>query len=592
MRYKRLLWQLFPSYLLITLIAIIAIGWLASRSLEHLYLRTVQRQLAVRAALFEKEIGDRLDDDQIARMREAARSFSDTSATRITVIDTSGRVLCDTSEDPDEMENHANRPELKAALAGEVGHQARFSNTLKQEMLYLAVPLRRHGAILGAVRTSITLVAIDEAQGMARRQFLTGGLAVAALAALISLVVSRRISRPLEEIRHGAERFSRGDLDYQLRIPDSAEMAGVARSLNEMASQLKQRIHTIAQHSSEQNAVLGSMTEGVLAVDHQGRIISLNDAAAGLLRCDREAALGRKADDVIFCRELLDFVRNSATRHEPAQADVVLQAGSQRIIEVRGTAMDRDNGAVIVLNDVTNIRRLETLRRDFVANVSHELKTPITSVKGFVETLLDGALDNRDDAERFLTIVAKQADRLGAIIDDLLSLAKIEENEESSDLQLQRAPVRDVLEMATLDCAAQARQRNINFAIECDEQLLADINPPLLEQAISNLLDNAVKYSDERCVVTIRAVAVGAEIVISVADQGIGIAEEHLSRLFERFYRVDKARSRKEGGTGLGLAIVKHIASAHRGRVEVESRPGSGTTFSIYLPQPLPLNKP
>jgi two-component system phosphate regulon sensor histidine kinase PhoR len=239
------------------------------------------------------------------------------------------------------------------------------------------------------------------------------------------------------------------------------------------------------------------------------------------------------------------------------------------------------------MNDISNVRRLETLRRDFVANVSHELKTPITSIKGFVETLLDGALDHRDDAERFLDIVAKQADRLGAIVEDLLSLAKIEQSEETANLDLHDAGVKSVLEAAIRNCEGLARERRVNVALDmAGTDVTADINPPLLEQAVTNLLDNAIKYSPPDRQVVVSAAARNGEVTIAVRDEGVGIEAEHVPRLFERFYRVDKARSRKLGGTGLGLAIVKHIVSAHRGRVEVQSTPGVGSTFTIHLPRP------
>ncbi|MEX2561444.1 MAG: ATP-binding protein, partial [Pirellulales bacterium] len=243
-------------------------------------------------------------------------------------------------------------------------------------------------------------------------------------------------------------------------------------------------------------------------------------------------------------------------------------------------------GAVIVLNDVSRLRQLENMRRDFAANVSHELKTPVTSIKGFVETLLDGAMRDSQDSERFLRIIARQADRLDSIIEDLLSLSRIEKEGDAADLVLTLAELRGVLESALHDCDSKASERGIRIALSCDDGLQARINPPLLEQAVTNLLDNAIKYSEPAGEVQLSGQTAGGEVLIVVRDQGCGIAEEHLSRLFERFYRVDKARSRKLGGTGLGLAIVKHIVLAHRGQVTVESAPSAGSTFTIHLPTP------
>jgi two-component system phosphate regulon sensor histidine kinase PhoR len=236
------------------------------------------------------------------------------------------------------------------------------------------------------------------------------------------------------------------------------------------------------------------------------------------------------------------------------------------------------------LNDVTRLRRLENIRRDFVANVSHELKTPVTAIKGSVETLLDGALQKPEDARRFLEIVTRQADRLNAIIDDLLSLSRIEQEAERHEIPLQRSHLNEVLRGAVQACEVGAAAKSIRIGLSCPEPLLARINPPLLEQAIVNLIDNAVKYSRPESEVRVEARPENGEILILVRDHGCGIGKEHLPRLFERFYRVDKARSRKEGGTGLGLAIVKHIVQAHAGTVTVASVPGEGSTFTIHLP--------
>jgi two-component system phosphate regulon sensor histidine kinase PhoR len=249
-----------------------------------------------------------------------------------------------------------------------------------------------------------------------------------------------------------------------------------------------------------------------------------------------------------------------------------------------GHASGSRAGVLVVLHDVTQLRRLERIRSDFVANVSHELKTPITSIKGFVETLLDGAVDQPENAERFLRIVAAQSDRLNEIIEDLLTLSRLERDTDRAGISLQRGRVRDVLESAVGVCELKASQKNVSVKLTCDAGLHAEINPAMLEQAVVNLLSNAVKYSPEGETVLLEAAAGPTELVIRVRDHGCGIGPEHLPRLFERFYRVDKARSRKLGGTGLGLAIVKHIAQAHGGRATVESFPDQGSTFSLHLP--------
>ena len=335
------------------------------------------------------------------------------------------------------------------------------------------------------------------------------------------------------------------------------------------------------------------MIEGVLAIDARQRIVSINRAAADLLGLTPETAIHRPLQEAVRNPDLRRFALRAIDCREPVEDDLLLRGARDRTIRVRGTALrdlSGEGGAVIVLNDVTDIQHLENVRRDFVANVSHELKTPIASIKGFVETLLDGAADDPADTRRFLDIVARQADRLESIIEDLLALSRIEQSEEAGNLPLEPARIADVLAAVTAECQPRAAERSIRLEVACDESLMADVNAPLLEQAAINLVDNAIKYSDPGKTVWISAELEapsdpdGRAMIIAVRDEGCGIESEHLPRLFERFYRVDPARSRKLGGTGLGLSIVKHIVQAHGGTIGVESRPGVGSRFTIRLP--------
>jgi len=506
------------------------------------------------------------------------------------VILPSGRVVGDSNTNPARMDNHGDRPEIRQAFQGQIGISTRFSYTEETTMMYVAVPLMEQGRVTAVVRSSLPVAFIDRALNRMYFKIALGGMGAALLAALLSLVMARRLSRPLEEMKQGAQRFAQGDLRVKVPVPASDELASLAEALNYMAEQLDQRIRTVIRQRQEQEAVLASMVEGVMAVDRRERLITLNQAGARLLGVDPETARERPIPELVRHPDLQNFVTRALASSRQVDGEIILRDnGRDRLLQVRGTPL-RDLqgqafGALIVLNDVTRLRRLEQARRDFVANVSHELKTPITSIKGFVETLLDGAMQEPDNALSFLQIIAKHADRLNEIIDDLLSLSRIEQDSERGKVALSPGCLKEVLQDAIQVCRERAAAKDIEIEFTCPDDLAAQINAPLLLQAVVNLIDNAVKYSPAARPVQVEARLELGEVLVLVRDQGPGIAPEHLPRLFERFYRVDPGRSRKVGGTGLGLAIVKHIAQSHGGYVTLQSAPGKGSTFFIHLPQ-------
>ncbi len=417
---------------------------------------------------------------------------------------------------------------------------------------------------------------------------------VALLGALLVLALWRVISvnHALRELRRSADRLAQGDLTLRVTAAGPQRVQELADTLNQMARQLQDRLSTVVQQRNELGAVLSSMIEGVLAIDPEERIISLNGAAARLLNIDPSRAIGRAIQEVVRNTALQRFAARTLAQNESLQAEMTLRVTdgptvSERYLQAQSAILRSEDGgrlgAVLVLHDVTQLRRLESVRRDFVANVSHEVKTPVSAIKAAVETLLAEDDHDPEAAEAFLRIVARQADRLDAIVEDLLSLARIEQESGQILAELAPTPVAPVLAAACETCQAKAEEQEINFSVECGPDLRGQINPMLLEQALVNLIDNAIKYSPSETAVRISAEEQGGELVLSVTDQGRGIEPEHLPRIFERFYRTDRARSRALGGTGLGLSIVKHIAEAHGGRVSVDSIAGSGSTFRIHL---------
>jgi two-component system phosphate regulon sensor histidine kinase PhoR len=594
MRRKSLLWQLFSSFFLVTFLSLLLVTAYASRSLRQFYLDQTAQDLRARALLWESRVAGLIAAEDLEGVQDICERLGERTGTRLTVILPSGSVLADSDEDPHQMDNHADRPEIIAAFRGEADTAVRFSYTLQQEMMYVAVPeqgTRQPGYV---VRTSLSLAAISSALHAVYGRIVLAGLVLTLIASAISYGISRRLSRSLNSLREGAERYARGDLGHRLRAPDTEEIGALANSMNTMAAQLDDRIRTIERQRNELEAVLASMVEGVLAVDTEENIISLNRAAARLLGIQLDQALGRSVLEIVRNPELFDFVKfalseNAPQNRQPVEMEIVFHGDQELFLQAHASSLHgaagEKIGALVVLNDVTSLRRLETVRRDFVANVSHELRTPITSVKGFVETLLENPPENPQERERFLRIVATHADRLNAIIEDLLSLSRIEQETEKAEIVLTAGKVADVILSAVDACTAKAESRRISIEHTCTGDTVASINPPLLEQAVVNLIDNAIKYSEPGSGVQVKCSTEEHRVSIAIHDQGCGIASEHLPRLFERFYRVDKARSRKLGGTGLGLAIVKHIVQAHGGEIAVESALGRGSTFTIHLPQ-------
>ncbi len=570
-----------------------AVTWYAMTSLREMHESFLQNKLVTLNHFIEREIQNKQWPLRQEWVNPLIRELGDLGQTRITIIMPNGKVIGDTDENPDEMDNHSHRPEIQESLKKGLGQSLRYSQTVQKRMMYAAMPIQKKNETMAVVRTSIPVKSILEVVRPIYLKLITAGLLVAVIAALISLIISKKLTSPLESLKEGAQRFAQRDFSRTLEVPDNDEMARLASTMNVMASELDQQFRTINQQRNLQEAILGSMIEGVLAIDENERLLSLNLSAAEWLGIDPKKSDKKSFSELINNNELHHFVQRSLLEKETIEDQILVEFNQEkRYLQARGTTLYNPEGepigAVIVLVDVTRLKQLENIRREFVANVSHELKTPVTSIKGFVETLLDGAMEDEENATRFLKIISKQADRLSAIIEDLLSLSRIEQSsqvEKSEKISLEPSPIRPVIESSVECCKPKAEAKEITIDMECDENFIININPPLLEQALINLIDNAIKYSDEREHIFIFCTENEHQVCINVQDRGVGIKEEHLLRIFERFYRVDKARSRKLGGTGLGLAIVKHIIQSHKGNVTVHSVWNEGSTFTIQLPK-------
>ncbi len=588
---RRLIWQLYPSYLLITLFSLLATAWYTSASVHRFFLENTEADLLTQGQLLKKMFHDYVEPLDEARIDEACKQAAAATLTRLTVILPSGEVVGDSESDPAQMENHRDRPEVQKAFADENSASIRYSATLKKNLMYVALPIHAQGKVAAVLRAARPVSAIEEKLDSIRLKIAVGGLLMAALAAGISFFVSRRIVRPIEYIKQGVEQFARGNLKQPLLPPATLELAALAEAMNAVALQLQTRIETVISQKNEYESVLAGMVEGVVALDRNENIITINRAAMNILGQKLSDFRGRSLYELTRNSALYQVVADSITTGKITEGDMVFHGDEKRIVHTQSIPLrdpaEKCIGTLLVLNDVSQLRQLETIRRDFAANVSHEIKTPLTAIKGFVETLLQGAAQNPEDSRRFLEIINKHVDRLDAIVGDLLALARLEQQEGLPTLTLERKRLLDILQAAVQIVQPKAEAKKMRLEVSCADDLFLEVDQALLDQALVNLLDNAVQYSPENSLVQVNVQLNAMAVNITVADNGPGISAKHLPRLFERFYRVDKARSRKLGGTGLGLAIVKHAVQAHGGQVGVESTVGQGSIFEIRLPRTL-----
>ena len=532
--------------------------------------------------------------------RDFAREAAAESGIRVTIVRGDGSVAADSAADSTVMENHASRPEIAAALEGRVASASRRSATVGMESFYAAAPVPAPaGSPREVLRISVELPSLAVRLAPALWGLAAALLFVAAAAAAAAAVWSRGISAPLARLAALARGFAGREPDSEADNPFKApendrnapeEIRVLGAALAHMAAELAQRVRAAKEEGLEKGAILDGIAEAVLSLDAELAIRLANPAARELFRLGSDDT-GKALLSFTRSTELQAAVARCLRTGERTESEVALYGErGERWFQITATPLPSlpggtgsSGGAVLVLNDISRLRRLERVRKDFVANVSHELRTPIQLVKGFAETLLDGALQDPARAGRFVSIIGRNAGRMESLIDDLLSLAALEQDGRTA-LPTERVEIAPILAAAVEANSPGADEKGMAVSIDCPDGLEAAVNAGLLEQAVSNLVGNAVKYSKKKAPVSVSARAEGSELVLEVRDRGFGITAKDLPRIFERFYRVDKARSRELGGTGLGLAIVRHIALAHGGSVSAESWEGEGSRFTLRLP--------
>jgi len=508
---------------------------------------------------------------------------------RATIIDRQGVVLGDSRLTPAEIrqvENHLARPEILQSLEEETGLSRRFSTTIKKNMLYISSHIQREH-FDGFIRLAVPLASLESIKERLQRLLLVSLLGAFILACVLGYIAAAYFAKPLNEITRAAHKISEGQYDERIYVHSKDTVGQLAQSINHMADQVRMRIDEVAKERSRLEAVFLSMIEGVLVLDSKGNIVLMNKSLRELFNIAEDIA-GKNPLEVIRNIKVQEVINETMHLHEGVySSEISVFFPEEKTFLIHATPVMRSQerqGVVLIFLEITELRRLETIRQEFVANVSHELRTPLSSIKGYAETLLDGALKDKQNARDFINIIHSDADRLARLIDDILDLSKIE----TGKLQLNYQPTS--LQLLVQSVLIQLQQSIEERTLRVHSQVSPSLpkvlcDPDKIIQVLFNLIDNAIKYTPKDGVITIVAQEKGDKIQVDVVDTGVGIAEEHLPRLFERFYRVDKARSRELGGTGLGLSIVKHIIHSHQGEVFVKSIPSQGSTFSFTLPK-------
>jgi two-component system phosphate regulon sensor histidine kinase PhoR len=583
------IWAIFVPSLLLAVVLMLTLVVLATRIMHNDHRQRSRQSLETTAKLVRRLIasseGQVSPDSLDVIFKELVKEVPHM---RIAVLSEDGEVLADSERDPSENRNLGYRPEVADAVAGKEGFDERRSELNEDQVMYYALPALEASEKGWIIRTSMPTEFFEMRMQIFRDNISRVSLIALVVAGVLNYLVARSIAKPLDELKQCAIRFSENE--FETKAPDSwiRELDELSLAMNKMAFRINENLESISHEKAEKEAILSSMADGVLAINAQERILYTNRSLEQMLGIFPRDSTNRLLQEVIRNVEIQKFFQNLIAQPDSSrEKEVVYHSPKETHLQLRGAALrdfeGRRMGSLAVFHDVTRLKRLEQVRKDFVANVSHELRTPITAISGFAETLLEGSLDREEDVRDFLTIINNHITRITSIIDDLLILSRLDAG---LLIERNRVPLREVIGAAVGVCKMLAEKKQVTLEIGCPAEMEVMANVPLLEQAIINLVSNAIQYSSAET--TVQIVGLHEEekegVVIEVRDQGCGIAREHLRRIFERFYRVDKSRSRQEGGTGLGLSIVRHIAERHGGSVDVESQLGTGSVFRLHIP--------
>jgi two-component system phosphate regulon sensor histidine kinase PhoR len=582
--FRDIRWRIAVPYVILILVVMGGLVIYVSRVGREAQIQILQDSLLVEARGLADLARPLVIESDAELAAELAERWSELVDRRVTIIAADGLVLGESDEDPAQMDNHLDRPEVRQAMVSGDGSSIRYSQTLEVDMLYAAAPVLAGGEIVGFARVALPLRQIQENVDQLQWAIFTAAAIATVAAIVLAILLAGRITRPVRRLIQVAGRIREGDLDARLYLADSDDVGHLARAFNDMADELRDRVDDLADERSRLEAVLENMADGVLITDDRGRVSLINPAAARLLRANVQEAIGRSFAEVAWHHDLIELWQRGCGQQE--EEDAVIEIGlhdtfMRMIVSPLLTSGQHD--CLVILQDLTRIRRLETVRRDFLSNISHELRTPLASLKALVETLQHGALDDPPAARRFLDRADQEVDALSQMVEELLELTRIESGK--VPLRLSATEVEDIVLPPVERLRPQGERHHLKLVVD-----LVDDLPPVLSdasrcrQVVGNLLHNAIKFTPDGGAIALRARLQddGDYVVFSVRDNGIGIPAVELPRIFERFYKADRARS--SGGTGLGLAISRHLVEAHGGKIWAKSKEGKGSTFFFSLP--------
>ena len=586
--------SMIPQVIIQQLIVFLFLGFLVSDIIEKNYLKEKREELRLASKLIEKPLIELLNKKQNNKVTILCKDIANTTNSRITIILNNGFVIGDSHKNPDLMDNHITRPEIIQALNNEIGTSRRFSDSMNEKMFYFASAISFNKEIL-IIRTSFPETQLKKVLNSARIKLGIVIILAIIISGITLFVMGEKIVKPIDEMRLTAEKFSTGDFSSKISNQSTFELGALAESFNKMSNDLKYRIDKINNEKNEKSILISNMVEGLAMINSKGEITLYNDSFIRILKIEKKINNKVLFENIISEKKLKNIIRHSIAKGVQNQLDMKLKKFSIDYVQITITPIrknkDKKFDVILMINDISRLMMLERVRKDFVSNVSHELKTPLTVINGYVETIQNEKLNKNNNFKLFLKKIESNSKRMDLIIDDLLLLSRIEANSEEDNINKTSASIREIIKSSFGDIKNKYKNQNkieikdSNVEINCLENIYFKVNIELLRQAISNLIDNAIKYGGFDCKIKIQVKIKKQNLFIDVHNSNSFIKKEKQTRVFERFYRVDKARSRDHGGTGLGLAIVKHIVLAHGGQVNVESNEKDGTCFKIEIPK-------